>query len=82
MVSFVNGFSPFLGGIVPIIPFFLVAEAGVMVFVTSFIIIAVCIVFLGMFLGKISQDSMIKNILQMSFAFILTIIISVLFLGG
>ncbi|MHA1149828.1 MAG: VIT1/CCC1 transporter family protein [Promethearchaeota archaeon] len=81
LVSFVNGFSPFLGGIVPIIPFFLVSEATIFTFISSFIIILVCIILLGCFLGKISQESMIKNILQMALAFFLTMIITVIFLG-
>ncbi|MHA1489623.1 MAG: VIT1/CCC1 transporter family protein [Promethearchaeota archaeon] len=81
IVSLINGFSPFLGGIIPIIPFFLVSEAGIGIFIISFVIIFVCIIFLGMFLGKISKESMIKNILQMGLAFMLTIVIIILFLG-
>ena len=82
VVSLVNGISPFLGGIVAIIPFFFIAEAGIMSFITSFIIIFVCIIFLGTFLGIISKDSILKNIIQMVAAFSLTIIITILFLGG
>ena len=81
IVSLINGFSPFLGGIIPIIPFFLVTDAEIEIFIISFIIIFVCIIFLGMFLGKISKESMIKNILQMGLAFMLTIVIIILFLG-
>ena len=82
IVSIVNGVSPFLGGIVAIIPFFFVEEAGITIFITSFIIIFVCIIFLGIFLGYISEESIPKNILQMVAAFTLTIIITVLILGG
>lgn len=80
-VSFVNGLSPFLGGIVPIIPFFFVIEAGLIVFLASFFIILICIIFLGVFLGKISKDSILKNTLQMTGFFLLTILITIVFLG-
>lgn len=80
-VSFVNGLSPFLGGIVPIIPFFFVIEAGLIVFLFAFFIILICIIFLGVFLGKISKDSILKNTLQMAGFFLLTILITIVFLG-
>lgn len=82
IVSLVNGVSPFLGGVVAIIPFFFIAEAGLMIFITSFIIIFICIIFLGTFLGIISKESIPKNIIQMLLAFGLTIIITVFFLRG
>lgn len=81
VVSFVNGVSPLLGGIVPIIPFFFVTKAGFSVFLTSFTIIVICIVFLGIFLGRISNESIIKNVLQMAGAFTVTMIVTILFLG-
>lgn len=81
VVSFVNGFAPFLGGLMPLIPFFIVPEAGIVTFITSFVIILICIIFLGVFVGRISKESKIKSILQMLFAFTLTMIIVVLFLG-
>lgn len=81
IVAIVNGVSPFLGGIVAIIPFFFVKEAGTITFLISFAIIFVCIIFLGAFLGVISEESILKNILQMLGAFSLTVIITVLFLG-
>ena len=81
VVACVNGISPFLGGIVAILPFFFVAEAGLASFFASFVLIFVCIIFLGIFLGKISKESIMKNIIQMLAAFTLTIIITILILG-
>lgn len=81
IVSIVNGVSPFLGGIVAIIPFFFVKEAGINTFLISFGIVFVCIIFLGAFLGVVSEESILKNILQMFGAFALTIIVTILFLG-
>ena len=82
IVSIVNGISPFLGGVVAIIPFFLVEEAGLSSFIISFVIIFICIIFLGIFLGVISEESIPKNILQMLAAFSITIIITILILGA
>jgi predicted membrane protein (TIGR00267 family) len=81
VVAFVNGFAPFLGGLMPLIPFFIVTEANFITFLFSFIIIFFCIIFLGIFVGRISKESKIKSILQMLFAFTLTMVIVILFLG-
>jgi predicted membrane protein (TIGR00267 family) len=81
IVSLVNGCAPLLGGIVPLIPFFFTIKAGFNFFIFSFLIIFICIVLLGIFVGFISRESLWKNVLQMSVAFGLTIIVSILLLG-
>ncbi|MFX1377332.1 MAG: VIT1/CCC1 transporter family protein [Promethearchaeota archaeon] len=81
VVSLVNGLSPFLGGIVPLIPFFYVKIADFSIFFTSFCIILVCIILLGVFLGIISKESIAKNIIQMVSAFIITLVISLILLS-
>ena len=80
VVSIINGGSPFLGGIVPLIPFFLVSFANIYVFIISFFIILSCIILLGVFLGVVSRESIIKNIVQMTFAFFITMLISIFLL--
>ena len=80
IVSCVNGGSPFLGGLVPLIPFFFVSSAGLLTFIISFFIIFICIVLLGIFLGVVSKESIFKNILQMAFAFFITVLISIFLL--
>ncbi|MHA2398042.1 MAG: VIT1/CCC1 transporter family protein [Promethearchaeota archaeon] len=82
VVAIVNGLSPFLGGVVSLIPFFYVVEATFITFISSFVIILVCIIFLGVFLGVVSKESILKNILQMVVAFMLTLVISIFLLGG
>ncbi len=77
VVSLVNGGAPFLGGFVPLIPFFFVTEAEIPAFIISFIIILGIIVLLGVFLGKISKESILKNIFQMIAAFIITFLLIV-----
>ncbi|MFW9895250.1 MAG: VIT1/CCC1 transporter family protein [Candidatus Thorarchaeota archaeon] len=79
-VSFTNGTAPLLGGIVPSIPFFFIQTAGPTIFLISFFTILVCIIFLGILLGIISKESIIKNILEMTVAFIFTFLISFLIL--
>jgi predicted membrane protein (TIGR00267 family) len=81
IISLTNGFSPFLGGIIAIFPFFFVKEAAINYFFTSFLIIFVCLIFLGIFLGFISEESKLKNVVQMLGAFILTIVIILIFLS-
>ena len=81
VVSFVNGLSPFLGGLVPLIPFFYSSVATFSTFFISFTIILICIILLGVFLGVISKESIPKNIIQMVLAFALTLIISIFLLG-
>ena len=75
IVAIVNGGAPFLGGIIPIIPFLFVGEAGLITFLISFTIIFICIILLGIYLGYISKESIIKNIIQMLVAFTLTMVI-------
>jgi len=81
VVSVVNGLAPFLGGIIPLIPFLFVQMAGIETFIMSFVIALTCIVFLGVFLGRLSRESIAKNILQMLIAFSLTTVVIILFLG-
>jgi predicted membrane protein (TIGR00267 family) len=81
IVSCVNGGSPFLGGLIPLVPFFIVPEANLLIFLISFFIILICIVLLGVFLGVVSKESIIKNIFQMAFAFFITVLISIFLLG-
>ncbi|MBY9015860.1 MAG: VIT1/CCC1 transporter family protein [Candidatus Lokiarchaeota archaeon] len=80
VVSLVNGCAPFLGGIIPLIPFFFAIEATFNFFIISFFIIFICIILLGIFVGFISRESLWKNVLQMLLAFSLTIIVSILLL--
>jgi len=80
IVSLINGGSPFLGGLVPLIPFFLVSTANFSIFLISFLIILICIILLGVFLGVISKESILKNVIQMTFAFFITILISIFLL--
>lgn len=76
IVSTVNGGAPFLGGLVPLFPFFFVPQAGLITFIISFTIIIVFIILLGVFLGVISKGSIIKNVIQMIAAFIITFLVT------
>lgn len=80
IVSFTNGTAPLLGGIVPLIPFFFIKNAVIPTFLISFLTIFICIVFLGIVLGMISKESIIKNIFEMTVAFIVTLLVSFLLL--
>jgi len=81
MVSLVNGTAPFFGGIFPLIPFLFIEKAVFDTFFFSFFIIFICIVLLGSFIGFVSHESLLKNILQMLAAFGITVLISILLLN-
>jgi predicted membrane protein (TIGR00267 family) len=81
VVSLVNGGAPFLGGTIPLIPFFLSESAGIDIFIFSFLVIFVSIMLLGTLVGFISQESILKNVLQMLAAFGITMVISILLLN-
>lgn len=81
IVSCINGGSPFLGGLIPLIPFLCVSSANLLTFIISFLIILFCIILLGVFLGVVSKESIIKNVLQMTFAFFITVLISIFLLS-
>jgi predicted membrane protein (TIGR00267 family) len=81
VVCCVNGGSPFLGGLIPLIPFLCVQDASLITFVISFLIIFICIILLGVFLGVVSKESIIKNVIQMTFAFFITVLISIFLLS-
>jgi predicted membrane protein (TIGR00267 family) len=78
IVSTVNGTAPFLGGLVPLIPFLFVPYPNLITFIISFGIIFAMIIFLGIFLGYIAKESIIKNIFHMALASTITIIISLI----
>ncbi|UCD02003.1 MAG: VIT1/CCC1 transporter family protein [Promethearchaeota archaeon] len=80
IVSCINGGSPFLGGMIPLIPFLLVSPANFSTFIISFFLILACIILLGIFLGVVSKESIIKNIFEMTFAFLITLLISIFLL--
>ena len=80
IVSFTNGTAPLLGGLIPSTPFFFIQNAGISTFLISFLTIFICMVFLGIILGMISKESIIKNILEMTAALIITFLISFLLL--
>jgi predicted membrane protein (TIGR00267 family) len=76
IVSLTNGIAPFLGGLIPLIPFFFVLKAGILVFITSFIIIFVSIIILGIFLGIVSKESLIKSVIETMIGFIITFFVT------
>jgi len=80
IVSCINGGSPFLGGLIPLIPFLCVSPANFSTFIISFFLILACIILLGIFLGVVSKESIIKNVFEMTFAFFITLLISIFLL--
>jgi predicted membrane protein (TIGR00267 family) len=81
IVALVNGLSPFIASILVLMPFFLSGFFDIMLTYYISIGIAFLILFsLGMFLGKISKENMIKMGLKMVLAGIVSAALGFLFI--
>ncbi|MBD3352119.1 MAG: hypothetical protein GF364_11585 [Candidatus Lokiarchaeota archaeon] len=81
ILSFTDGFSPAVGSIAGLIPFFF-GDPSMTTYIISFILEIVVLFALGAYLAKISQDSILKYGLEMVLAGVITVLISILIGGG
>ncbi len=82
IAAFVDGFSPFAGVMVVILPFVFgdpTAEAGLISYIISFISAVVVLFLLGSYLAKLSRGSVMKFGTQMVLAAVFTGILTVFF---
>lgn len=78
VASLVDGGAPVLGASLPLIPFFFGEELTLAHFFISYIILIGLLVYLGIFLGKISGGGRLRYALHLVAAGIVTLIISLL----
>ncbi len=78
VASLVDGGAPVLGASLPLIPFFFGAELTLAHFFISYMILIGLLVYLGIFLGKISGGGRLRYALHLVAAGIVTLIISLL----
>jgi len=78
VASLVDGGAPVLGASLPLIPFFFGEELTLAHFFVSYIILIGLLVYLGIFLGKISGGGRLRYALHLVAAGIVTLIISLL----
>jgi predicted membrane protein (TIGR00267 family) len=79
LISLVDGLSPALAAVIPLAPFFLV-QAALLVLTTgviaSFILVFLVLFVLGLFLGRISDENMIRHgVMVVGVGFIISLII-------
>lgn len=73
IASLINGFSPAIGGLAVVIPFFFSGKyPNGVIYTISFVLIVLLLFSLGAFLARISKDSIIKYGIKMTMVGILT----------
>lgn len=78
VASLVDGGAPVLGASLPLIPFFFGEELTFTHFICSYIILITLLIYLGIFLGKISGGGRLRYALHLVAAGVVTLIISLL----
>ncbi|MFX1364032.1 MAG: hypothetical protein ACFFCE_14770 [Promethearchaeota archaeon] len=78
IASLVDGGAPVLGSSLPLIPFFFGFSLSFIHFIISYIILSSLLIYLGIFLGKISGGGRAKYAIHLVTAGIVTLLISIL----
>ena len=78
VASLVDGGAPVLGSSLPLIPFFFGGDLTLMHFIFSYIILAMLLVYLGNYLGKISGGGRVRYAMHLVTAGIVTLLVSIL----
>lgn len=80
MSMFTHGFSSFVGSFVPVVPFLLIADRF-NALITTLVACFVALVILGIYLGKVSRESLLKTAIEIVIIGIIISAISFL-IGG
>ncbi len=78
VASLVDGGAPVLGSSLPLIPFFFGGSLTLVHFIASYLILIGLLVYLGVFLGKISGGGRLRYALHLVTAGIVTLVVSIL----
>ncbi|MFX0083441.1 MAG: VIT1/CCC1 transporter family protein [Candidatus Hodarchaeota archaeon] len=78
VASLVDGGAPVLGSSLPLIPFFFGVKLSLIHFIFSYIVLAILLIYLGNFLGKISGGGRVRYAIHLVTAGIVTLLISIL----
>jgi predicted membrane protein (TIGR00267 family) len=78
VASLVDGGAPVLGSSLPLIPFFFGGSLTIVHFIFSYLILIGLLVYLGVFLGKISGGGRLRYALHLVTAGIVTLVVSIL----
>ncbi len=78
IASLVDGGAPVLGSSLPLIPFFFGLSLTFIHFIFSYIILAALLIYLGIYLGKISGGGRAKYAMHLVTAGVVTLLVSIL----
>lgn len=81
MSMFVHGFSSFIGSFVPVLPFILIATRTTAI-LTTIGLCFIALVILGIYLGKVSRESLLKTSVEIVLIGVLIGVVSFLIGGG
>ena len=78
VASLVDGLAPAVGSILPLIPFFIGTELFFIHFIFSYLILAVLLIYLGIFLGNISGGRRAYYAINLVVAGVVTLIVTLI----
>jgi predicted membrane protein (TIGR00267 family) len=78
VASLVDGGAPVLGSVLPLLPFFFGTTVAWFHFIISYSVLVGILIYLGIFLGNISEGGRLKYTLHLITAGITTLIVSLL----
>jgi len=81
MSMFTHGFSSFIGSFVPVVPFLLIASRFTAT-ITTIILCFIALVILGIYLGRVSRESLLRTSVEIVLIGILISVVSFLIGGG
>ncbi|HII83924.1 MAG TPA: TIGR00267 family protein [Methanobacterium subterraneum] len=81
MSMFTHGFSSFIGSFVPVVPFILISDR-INATICTVILCFVALIILGVYLGKVSRESLLKTSVEIMLIGVLISVVSYLIGGG
>jgi predicted membrane protein (TIGR00267 family) len=81
MSMFTHGFSSFIGSFVPVLPFLLIADRMTAT-VTTVTLCFVALIILGIYLGRVSRESLLRTSIEILAIGVLISVVSFLIGGG
>ncbi|GAG65880.1 unnamed protein product, partial [marine sediment metagenome] len=78
VASLVDGGAPVLGSVLPLIPFFFGDTLSLFHFIISYGVLIAILIYLGIFLGKISGGGHVKYAMHLVTAGVVTLLVSLL----
>ncbi|OPY28680.1 MAG: VIT family protein [Methanobacterium sp. PtaU1.Bin242] len=81
MSMFTHGFSSFIGSFVPVVPFLLIASRFTAT-ITTVVLCFIALVILGIYLGRVSRESLLRTSIEIVLIGILISVVSFLIGGG